>query len=105
MRTMGGSGGGVNGRLNEVIMLQSDQESTVTVMRNYHLNPFSFFSAFAFHSLNANMLLLPGRAATLIAVLGVKKANQRVCQCFPNLGSSWCSRFGASQHHSVTLTH
>lgn len=46
MRTGGESGGGVNGRVNEVKVLQSDQDSTGTVMKNDLLNPVSFLFLF-----------------------------------------------------------
>lgn len=79
MCTRGESGGGVNGRLNEVKVLQSDQDSTGTVMRNYLLNPvsFLFFFFFFFSFIKCKYVFSRGKLATLIAVLGVK-TNQRV---------------------------
>lgn len=42
--------------VNEVKVLQSDQDSTGTAMRNNHLNPFSsLLFLFPFYSLNANV--------------------------------------------------
>lgn len=72
MRTVGESGGGVNDRVNEVKVLQSDQHSTVTEMRNYHLNPFSlFFFPLFIHQMQI-LCLFPRRFVPLIAVLAVK---------------------------------
>lgn len=53
--------------------LQSDRDSTVSEMRNYHWNPFSVF--FPFHSLFAYFRLFPEGFFffTLITIVSVKK--------------------------------
>lgn len=65
--------------------LQSDRDSTVSEMRNYHWNPFSVF--FPFHSLFAYFRLFPEGFFFFYAYhhRQCKKKNNLLLRCFPIL--------------------